>query len=124
MGVEFKRAIVVGASSGIGAAIAKALAEQGCQVAVLARRGDKLSRVAAASPERILSYEHDVEDTDSVPELFERIVGHLGGLDTIVYAAGVMPSFEEGEYNFEKDREMIAVNLVGAMAWLNPAAAR
>ena len=38
----------------------------------------------------------------------------LGGIDTLIYASGVMPAIVEGEYSFEKDRQMIAVNLLGA----------
>ena len=58
------------------------------------------------------------------PRLFDRIVKELAGdLDLIVYASGAMPKIGEHEYNFEKDRTIIEVNVLGAMAWLNPAAA-
>jgi NAD(P)-dependent dehydrogenase (short-subunit alcohol dehydrogenase family) len=121
--VVFTKAIVVGGSSGIGEAIAKQLGEAGATVAVLGRRAAELDRVCAGS-ERLRPYAHDVEDFDAVPALFEKIVGDLGGLDLLVYAAGVMPKVEESEYSFDKDRQMMAVNVVGAMAWMNPAAAR
>lgn len=124
MSVAMKKVIVVGASSGIGAAVAKELAAAGAQVAILARRQDELNLVAATSPESFKSYVHDVAAFDEVPALFERIVADLGGVDTLVYAAGVMPTFAEGEYNFDKDRLMIDVNLLGAMAWMSQAAPR
>jgi NADP-dependent 3-hydroxy acid dehydrogenase YdfG len=92
---SFSKAIVVGASSGIGAAIAKQLAEAGADVAILARRASELDALAASRPEKLKPYAHDATDVDSVPELFERIVRELGGLDTLVYAAGVMPKLEE-----------------------------
>src|SRR4051794_34220234 len=117
------KAVVVGGSSGIGEAIAKQLADAGATVAVLGRRADALERVVQRSPERLRAYTHDVRQADEVPLLFERIVKELGGLDTLIYAAGVMPSVVEGEYNFQKDREMMEVNVLGAMAWMNPAAA-
>ena len=66
---------------------------------------------------------HDVTDYDAVPALFDETVTVLGGLDLVVYAAGAMPSVDEHEYAFQKDRRMVEVNLLGAMAWLNPAAA-
>ena len=122
--VRMDKAIVVGASSGIGAAIARQLATEGAQVAVLGRRMTSLEEVAATNPARIRPYPHDVAELDSVAPLFERIVADLGGLDVVVYAAGVMPAVVEGEYSIEKDREMVTVNLLGAMAWLNPTAAR
>jgi NAD(P)-dependent dehydrogenase (short-subunit alcohol dehydrogenase family) len=122
--VCIEKAIVVGASSGIGAAIARQLAAEGAQVAILGRRVTCLDEVAATNPTRIRPYAHDVADLDSVAPLFERIVADLGGLDAIIYAAGVMPTVVEGEYSLEKDRAMVTVNLLGAMAWLNPAAAQ
>lgn len=121
---RFQRAIVVGASSGVGEAIALRLARAGAHVAIVARREDELRRVAKEDPERLHPYVHDVSDLDGTTALFERIEANLGGVDTLVYAAGVMPGVEEGEYSFEKDRAMITVNVLGAMAWMNLAAAR
>jgi len=124
MRVHISKAIVVGASSGIGEAIAKQLAQDGATVAIVARRAAELERIAKTMPDRLKPYRHDVEDADAASALFEKIVKDLGGLDTVVYATGVMPTVEEGEYSFPKDRQMVVVNLLGAMAWLNPAAAR
>lgn len=124
MPTVFTRAVVVGASSGIGEAIARQLAGTGTDVAIVARRATDLERVAATNPDRLRPYVHDVTEFEAVPALFDRIVSDLGGLDTLVHAAGVMPKLEEGEYAFEKDRAMIGTNLLGAMAWMNLAAAR
>ncbi len=123
MSVVFKKAIVVGGSSGIGEAMAKQLAAEGATVAVVARRAAELERVCAGS-DKLKAYPHDVENFDEVPALYGKIVADLGGLDLLVYAAGVMPAVAEGEYSFDKDRQMMAVNVVGAMAWMNPVAAR
>jgi short-subunit dehydrogenase len=118
--------VVIGASSGIGEAIAKRLSADGASVALVARRKDELTRVhdGLVHKESAHVYPHDTTRFDEVPELFDRIVNDLGGLDLVVYAAGVMPAIDEGEYSFDKDRQMIEVNLLGAMAWFNPAAAR
>ena len=127
MSLSFQRAIVVGASSGIGAEIAQQLAAGGASVALLGRREDGLRKVAGAiaarGAGRALVVTHDVTHYDTVPALFERLVGELGGLDLIVYAAGTMYVPEESTYDFARDREMIEVNVLGAMAWTNPAAA-
>lgn len=120
------RAIVVGASSGIGAAIALELGRQGAHVTALARRQAELEDVAAqvtAAGGRGDAIPHDVRDFEAVPGLFRDAVERMGGLDLMVYAAGVMPGVEEHEYDFSKDRLMVEVNLLGAMAWLNPATA-
>lgn len=127
MSLTFRRAIVVGASEGIGAEIARQLAASGCSVALLARREPELQRVAAALPlsggARASAIAHDVTAYDQVPALFERLVAELGGLDLIVYAAGALHVPEEGEYDFARDRQQIEVNLLGAMAWTSAAAA-
>ncbi len=125
MSSGFRRVIIVGASSGIGESIAKRLSSEGASVALVARRKDELERVREGLVHRETAhvYPHDVVSFDETPDLFARIVKELGGLDLLVYAAGVMPKLEEGEYSFAKDRQMIEVNLLGAMAWMNPAAA-
>lgn len=126
MSLRFTKALVVGASSGIGEAIALSLARSGAAVAVVARRGDLLEKLAAelrqAGAPAAFFHAHDVTAYDETPELFERIVRDLQGLDLVVYAAGVMPEVAEGEYNFAGDRAMVEVNLLGAVAWLDLAA--
>jgi short-subunit dehydrogenase len=121
----FRTAAVIGASTGIGAEMVRQLAAEGVRVAAVARRLPELEALQAAcgGPEKVSVYGHDVKAYDEAPALFDRIVADLGGLDCLIYNAGVMPRVEEGEYNFGKDREMIEVNVLGAMAWLNPAAA-
>jgi short-subunit dehydrogenase len=122
--VRLDKVVVVGASSGIGEAIARQLAQAGADVAIVARRQSELERLAGERPGKLHPYAHDVANVDEVPELFERIERELGGIDGLIYAAGVMPKIEESEYAFEKDRAMVTVNLLGAMAWMNQAAAR
>ncbi len=112
----WKRALVVGASSGIGEAVARDLLAAGTQVACVSRRG--------ICPEGGIGFAHDVHDIDSVPALFAEITQTLGGLDLIVYAPGIMPAVAPDEYDTAKDADIIAVNLTGAIAWLNPAAVR
>ena len=120
-----KRAILVGASSGIGAALAHRLADEGYQIALLARRAEKLSALADEinskhGETRAIYYIHDVTDYESIPELLQKIITDLGGLDTFIYNAGVALMVGLKKYDFEKDRQMMEVNLIGALAWLNP----
>ena len=127
MSLVFRHAIVVGASSGIGAEIAGQLAADGCSVALLGRREAELETVAeginAAGRSRAIVAKHDVSDYDSVPGLLEQLTKDLGGLDLLVYASGIMHLPGEGEYDFARDRSQIEVNLLGAMAWMTPVAA-
>ncbi len=121
------RAIVVGASSGIGEALARELVRRGATVALVARRAERLAETARAleaehGAGRARAYAHDVRRVADVSDLFERIAGELHGVDLVVYAAGVMPAVRPDEYDVGKDREMLETNLLGAMAWLGHAA--
>jgi NAD(P)-dependent dehydrogenase (short-subunit alcohol dehydrogenase family) len=69
------------------------------------------------------AYVHDVSEYEKVPDLLRRIVADLGGLDLVIFVASVnFPPGGMDKYNFENDRRMIEVNLLGAMAWLTPVA--
>ncbi|MFT7679059.1 MAG: decaprenylphospho-beta-D-erythro-pentofuranosid-2-ulose 2-reductase [Planctomycetota bacterium] len=119
------RALVVGASSGMGAALVRRMAGQGYRVMALARRLDRLEALAAevaGGPGEVHVRQHDVLDRDSVPALFEESVHALGGLDLVIYASGVMPEVGPLEYDTQKDIGQVEVNLCGAMAWCNEAA--
>ncbi len=115
-----KKAIIVGASSGIGACLAERLAKEGWKVAAIARRMDRLQALNGD----LLLFRHDVTNYQEVPELFQEITKQLGGLDLIVYSAGLMPEVGAHEYSFEKDQKIVEVNVIGAMAWLDQAAIR
>ena len=127
MKLREKCALVIGASSGMGAATARRLARRGYRVALVARREEELGEIVdqinkRAGAEVALAFPHDVTDFDAVPGLFDAAIDKLGGLSLVVYAAGAMPKVEPDEYSFEKDRIMVEVNLLGMIAWLNQAA--
>jgi NAD(P)-dependent dehydrogenase (short-subunit alcohol dehydrogenase family) len=64
-----------------------------------------------------------VLDYEKAPGLLRKIVADLGGLDLVVFVAGVnYPPGGIDNYNFANDRRMIETNLLGAMAWLTPVA--
>lgn len=124
-----KRAIIIGASSGIGAALARELASQEFYLALVARREDRLVEICQQINEgegqaQAKYYVHDVTNFEEVPVLFQQIARDLGGLDLVVYAAGHQESMTFDEYNFQKDKAMVDVNLLGAMGWLSQAALR
>lgn len=122
-----RRGIIVGASSGMGAALARRLAQEGYILALLAPKKESLEALcgeinSAAGELCVFSYPHDATNYHEVPALLRGIVARLGGLDLLVYMAGVNypPGLEN--YNFETDRKMIEINLLGAMAWISLAA--
>jgi NAD(P)-dependent dehydrogenase (short-subunit alcohol dehydrogenase family) len=122
-------AIVVGASSGIGAALVRQLAAEGYRVAALARRGEELRRLeqgcaaaVAASGGRVISRSHDTRNAAEVPALFEELVRELGGLELLIYAAGIMPKITREQYDTALDLDLMAINFGGCVAWGNAAA--
>ena len=123
-----RRAILVGASSGIGASLARRLVREGYQVAVLARREELLKALCEqinreSGETRALYYVHDVTYFDQVHGLLQHILEDLGGLDLFIYNTGITVAVKRTEFNFAADRQMLETNLLGAMAWLNPVAA-
>ncbi len=143
-------AIIVGASSGIGAALARELAARGYMLALVARRAAALdalcAEINAAVPPLLATqpgapntptwgktargldhlaraYTHDVRDYAATPDLYAHIQRELADdgveLRLLVYAAGVMPSPQDGAWSFEDERAMMETNTLGAMRWLN-----
>lgn len=122
-----KRAVIVGASSGIGAALARRLAREGYILALLARRAELMTDIcaeinSAGGETRACAYVHDVTNFDSVPSLLQKIVTDLGGLDLFIYNAGISLPTGFKHYDFEKDLRTAEVNYLGGLAWLNPVA--
>ena len=121
------RGLIIGASSGMGAALAHRLVREGYTLALVARRADLLNALCdeinkTSNERRALSYVHDVSSYDEAPTLLRRIVSDLGGLDTVIFTAGVNYPPDHAKDNFDGDRQMLEVNLIGAFAWLNPIA--
>ncbi|MDX6589117.1 MAG: hypothetical protein QOI84_391 [Solirubrobacterales bacterium] len=109
-------ALVTGASSGIGEATAKALAEHGAEVAVAARRIDRLEKLAAeigGDGGTALPIEADITDLDEAIAAVERTVSQLGRLDIVVNNAGVMLLGPIEDAPTEEWDRMIDLNVKG-----------
>lgn len=116
-------ALIIGASSGIGAALAREFARNGLRLALVARRKDLLEELAQElSSTEVRCYAHDVTHYDEAPALWQRILQDFGRVDVVVYNAGLMLPVGLDEYDFDVDRRMVEVNVLGAMAWLDPVA--
>ena len=121
------RGLIIGASSGIGAALARRLIAAGYTLALVSQREEELRALcseinSAAGKTAAVPYVHDVTQYEEAPRLLRQIVSDLGGLDFAAYVAGVNYPPGLDQYNFENDRKMIDVNVTGAIAWLNPIA--
>lgn len=116
--LEGRVAIVTGASGGIGAATAVALAASGASVALAARNREKLEEVThgiLASGGRAVAVETDVTDRDSVSRMVEGVVGRLGSPDILVNNAGLGLSGRVEEIRPEDLRYVYEVNVIGVL---------
>ncbi|MBF6208746.1 MULTISPECIES: SDR family NAD(P)-dependent oxidoreductase [Nocardia] len=111
-------ALVTGASSGIGAATASELAREGAAVALVGRRKDRLTDVAAEITDaggRALVVPADVTDAQAAADAVERTIAELGRLDTLVNNAGLMLLGPAPGADLNDWRRMIDINLMGLM---------
>jgi NADP-dependent 3-hydroxy acid dehydrogenase YdfG len=111
-------ALVTGASSGIGAAAAAALANDGAAVALAARRRDRLDKLAADIRERggtALVLESDITDERQATDAVERTAAELGRLDTLVNNAGVMLLGPGAGAPLSEWQRMVDLNVLGLL---------
>jgi len=110
--------LVTGASSGIGAATATALAAHGAAVALAARRRDRLDTLAAGIREQggtALVLESDITDERQATDAVERTVAELGRLDTLVNNAGVMLLGPAVGAPLSEWQRMVELNVLGLL---------
>jgi NAD(P)-dependent dehydrogenase (short-subunit alcohol dehydrogenase family) len=108
------RAVVVGASSGLGRSIGVGLARRGATVALLARRYDRLVDAATDAGEGARAIACDVTDAASCTAAITEAASGLGGIDALVYAAGVGPLARLVDIDAETWRRTLDTNVVGA----------
>lgn len=115
MSLEGKVAVVTGASSGIGKATARALAAAGIQVALAARRKDRLEGLARELGAAALAVPTDITDPAACTVLTDRTIERFGSLDILVNNAGIgfYSSIAEGDPG--NWRRMFDVNVLGPL---------
>jgi hypothetical protein len=116
---------ITGASAGIGAGLAAEFARRGWNLAIAARRVDRLESLAselrAAGAGRVLPLSLDVTDFASIGAALQRAAAELGRLDVVVVNAGVGYHLPVGKGKFELARRTIDTDLTGAIATLEAA---
>ena len=83
-----KRAIIIGATSGIGEEVAKLLIQQGWHIGIAGRREEALEKLQATAPGQIEIQRLDVTDSDA-PTLLETLIRKLGGMDLFFLSSGI-----------------------------------
>lgn len=107
------RAIVTGASSGIGKATAEALSESGAAVALAARSEDRISALASDLETDAIAVPTDVRDEADVEALVDRTVDRFGGIDVLVNNAGLGRGTSVEDLSTEEYRQMMETNADG-----------
>ena len=116
--LDGKVAVITGGGTGIGKAIGKALAEEGCDVVLAARNAVRLDESAAeiaAMGVRTLAVPTDVAEESDVSGLFERAMAEFGRVDLLVNNAGVIDGGPIDELTLEKWHATFSVNVDGLM---------
>ena len=106
-----KKAIIIGASSGIGEAIAMALVRDGYKVGITGRRLEKLQSIRERDPENILICSFDITDTEGSVKCIDMLLKDLGGIDLVIYCSGRGATNED--LCFLIDYKVINVNIIG-----------
>lgn len=118
MSIKAKIALVTGASSGIGAATALKLAENGAKVGLAARRADRLEELVQkirASGGDAVALEMDVVDEQAVISSVNRLAAEFGTIDIVFNNAGVMPLSDLDTLKTEEWNRMVDVNIKGVL---------
>ncbi|OKJ16859.1 SDR family oxidoreductase [Kitasatospora sp. CB01950] len=110
-----RTAVVTGAASGIGEAVARRLVADGARVALLARRRDRLERLAAELGPNALAVPADVTDQASVDDARRQVRAAFGRVDLVVNAAGVMLPNPVDDGRIDEWTRMIDTNVTGVL---------
>ncbi len=116
-----KNVLITGASSGLGAGMARVLAAKGHHLALTARRVDRLEslkiELLAAHPDiQVVVHELDVNDHDQVFAVFKQAVTDLGGLDRVIVNAGIGKGGRIGTGKFHANKQTAETNFIAALA--------
>ncbi len=109
-----RRLLVIGASSGVGRALGKLASQAGARVAFAARRKERLVEVAAEVPGEAIALPCDVRHAGDCARAVAETARTFGGLDGLVYAAGMSPLAMLGQANQDEWRAVLDTNLIGA----------
>src|SRR6476469_8207795 len=109
------RIAITGASSGIGEATAEKLAAEGAQVALGARRKDRLDDLAGRIGGGAHAFEVDVTEEEAARSFIDAAAEAMGGIDGLINNAGVMLLGPVGGADIEEWRRMINLNLLGLL---------
>ncbi|MGL4852994.1 MAG: SDR family NAD(P)-dependent oxidoreductase [Phocaeicola sp.] len=106
-----KRIIILGATSGIGQALAEHYAERDTRIAILGRREENLQAIASAHPDKYLAAVCDITDVVQLPICLDRVAEALGGVDLFIVSSGT--GTRNPELLYAKEEPALLTNVVG-----------
>lgn len=109
-----KKAIVIGASSGIGRGLAQKLVAKGFRVGITGRRLNLLQELQAENPTSYVIKSFDIKDAHSIPLQLSELVKELGGLDLLIINSGA--GHRNEALHFEIEEPAILTNILGFTA--------
>ncbi|EOA07907.1 SDR family oxidoreductase [Pediococcus acidilactici] len=116
MSLQDKVVVIMGASSGIGAATARLLAERGAKLTLAARRLARLEEIKSAYPEAsIETVEADVTDMAAVQAVIDHTVAKFGRVDVLFNNAGIMPVNNLSKLAHQEWQQMLDINVKGVL---------
>ena len=110
---------IIGGGSGIGAAVARLMAQRGWIVAISGRRVERLAEVAEGQ-KTIHPYRLDVTDQPAIEATIAEIVAAHGRIDLAIFGAATWQPMALGDYDFEKFHKVVDTNLLGAVRLASP----
>jgi short-subunit dehydrogenase len=110
-----KKAIIIGASSGIGRDLAIELSKRGYELGISSRRLEMLQEVASACTNKVHIKPMDMEKQEDARAKLGELIAEMGGVDIIIYNAGI----GESSGKWEKEKQMHEINVVGFAAIAN-----
>jgi len=108
---EMNKAIIIGATSGIGKGLAEKLADNNFNVGITGRRTELLNELKLQKPNSFVDSSFDITDTKNIVKKLDKLVVELGGLDLLIISSGTGDLNEK--LDFEIEKRTVETNVIG-----------
>lgn len=113
--ISEKVVVIMGASSGIGEATSRLLANKGAKVVIAARREARIKELAEELGENVFYQVADVTEREQVKQVIDLAMAKFGKIDVMFNNAGIMPQGKLATLNYESWENMININIMGVL---------
>lgn len=111
--MEKKKAIIIGATSGIGEELSRQLSAAGYEVGLTGRREERLAAIAETLPEKSCQRKMDVAEPDAARQIFREMLSEMGDVDLVVINAGIGTRRRQ---EWEIEKQLLDINVTGFVA--------